>query len=216
MFMTRPGVDNLVQVDLELRPTDDGGWSWSGTLAAQGGFCPHGEIFTGESLDKAAKKLLGEVLPDADIDSGRPRTFTSLGVNLVCEGALAGPDEDKDGALPFTIGDPGDGVLARLPGDIHLYQKDRTSAFQILPMAQEITVRISLMDMAAVRIPQAVAVENAAGRFAVSARVVDGRLIYRRAVSLTGAGSWPELRAVLLEARDDAHRRLVLKSGGDS
>jgi len=216
VFMTRPGEENLVRADLELKPTEDGGWSWSGTLTAQGDFCPHGDIFTGESLDKAAGKLLGDVLPDADVDSSRPRTFTSLGVALVCDGSLAGPDESDDGAIRLTIGDPGDGVLNRLPHDIHLYESERSSPALLPAMGQEISVRIPLDGYSVAHLPSAVVVDNAAGRCTVSAKVSGGWLVYRRSVKLTGEGSWPDLRAVLLEAQEGRSRDIVLKTGGQS
>ena len=118
--------------------------------------------------------------------------------------------------MVLTVGDPGDGVLARLPGDIHLYQSERQSAFQVPAMRQDITVQMPLGDYTVVRLPRTVTVDNAAGRFAVSVRVVDERLIYKRSVEITGAGSWEELRAVLLEAADGRHRDIVLRPGGES
>jgi len=215
-FMTSSGVDNLVSADLKLTPTVDEGWSWSGTLTAQGDFSPHGAIFAGKTLNEAAKDMLGEMLPDADLDACTPRTFVPLGVSVACKGTLAGPEEQKNGTVRLTVGDPGDGVLGHRPHDIHLYESERSSAIMLPAMAQDITVRLPLDGFTVVRLPATVIVNNAAGHCTVSAKVADGWLVYRRSVSLTGAGTWPELRAVLLEAGEGRNRDIVLKAGGDS
>lgn len=216
VFRTSSGVDNLVSADLKLTPTVDEGWSWSGTMTAQGDFSPHGAIYMGQSLSEAAEDILGDVLPDADLDACTPRTFTPMGVSVACEGALAGPEADDSGTVRLTVGDPGDGVLGHLPRDIHLYENERTSAIMLPAMAQDITVRLPLDGFTVVHLPENVIVDNAAGHCTVSAKVAGGWLVYRRSVSLTGKGPWPELRAVLLEAQEGRNRDIVLKAGDES
>ncbi len=216
VFTIQTEVPNLVAADLTLTPTVDEGWSWSGILTSRGVFSYHGAVITGRALDKAATAALGDVLPDADLDGCNPREFSPLAVTVTCQGTLAGPDENDDGDFVLTVGDPGDGVLKRLPGDIHPYQSERTSRALITPMGQKIHLQVPLDGFTAKRLPRTMEVDNGAGRFAVSAQVEDGRLYYKRTLRLTGKGSWPELRALLLEAGDKAHRDIVLHPGGES
>ncbi len=216
VFLTRSEEENRVVANLKVIPTADEGWSWSGILSCQGLFSYHGDVITGKALDKAATAALGDLLPDLDLDSCNPREFAPLQVTVTCDGTLAGPDENQAGEVVLTVGDPGDGVLGRLPRDIHTYQSDRTSAALIRPMQEKIYLQMPLDGFTPVRLPRTLEVDNAAGRFAVSAKVTGGRLYYKRSLRLTGQGSWPELRALLLEAGDVHHRGIVLTSGGGS
>ncbi len=215
VFIPKTDADNLLAVDLTLVPSEDEGWSWSGTLSAQGIFSFQNAVFTGKALAKAATSTLGDLLPEIDIDTCNPRKFAPLFVTVACSGELAEPDENDAGDLVLTVGDPGDGVLKRLPGDIHLYQSTRTAKALITPMVQNIRVQMPLDGFEVLTLPAITNVANDAGRFMASGVVKDGNLFYKRSLMLSGQGTWPELRALLLEASDNVHRDIVRHPGGE-
>ncbi len=215
VFVAEPDVPNLLAIDLKVAPTDDEGWTWSGTLITRGIFSFQGAVLTDQPLDKAALAALGKVLPDTELDTCNPREFSPLGVAVVCDGYLAEPDAGDNGDITLKVDDPGDGVGARLPHDIHLYQSTRGSATLINPMQQDIRVQMPLAGFQVRRLPASADLTNAAGHLATSGVVKDGRLYYRRSLMLTGQGTWPELRALLVEASDRAHRDIVLHPGGE-
>ncbi len=216
VFIQGSATPNRLQADLQLALTDGEGWTWSGTLTAQGVFSFHEAVFTGQELSKATAQAMGEILPDLEIESCNPRTFAALTMQVAARGDLAQPDDDPNGELTLTIGDPGDGLLKHLPPDIRTYQSQRTSATFLNPMRQDLNVQIPLHGFVARYLPAGINLTNDAGRFTVWCVVKNNHLYYKRSLMLTGQGTWQELRALLIEAATDTHRDIVLHAGGES
>jgi len=156
------------------------------------------------------------------IEPGEEAGWTGSGI-LVTTGTLSCSDDS--GRTRFELGDPAGGLLASLPGDVHLYVEHRDSPV-MLPDAvvQTLTLRVDVGDREVVRVPEEVTVENDIGRFRLTVEHEGSEITITREVAVSpgsgddagngalmiGSAEWPLLRALLLEEADPRNRTVLL------
>jgi len=205
-------------LSLSLTPGDAEAWSGSGVLKIRTG---HADA---EALDSQVHRAVHSVLPDAEV-SAIVRDSGVLHFNI----DLAQWPTNADDQPTLTVGPLDGGLLDRLPADVHLYEETRQSPVR-LPWHLIETVELRLqVDDREVRTPEPFSMQGATGSFSVDVEKRHGWLRVTRRLDLhTGVGSqqvelddpqrhlhpaesWPELRRLLLEAREPEHGTIVLE-----
>lgn len=217
----RPADGRSGALELRLRLKHDGEkdrWIGTGTLASSGVLSAFDEMqgFDSQARDHLAAVLKG-VFGSGTVTEYNPAVFERLSVQsgFECETALA--DEDDFGRIPVTLGDPAGGLLDRLPSDVHLNAQERGASL-LFPglLAQEVRVTLETGDLEVVRLPDEVAIENAAGVFRLSVTRDEGEVAVTRKLALHRAAfsaqEWPEVRALLLAERHERNRTLLFTS----
>jgi hypothetical protein len=181
-------------------------------------------------LERYVERLLGSIVPGAEVASCNLERLEDLTVVAGFAFTLADPEPDERDRIEIVIGNPHGGVLEAMPGNVHLYMATRDSPVLLPgPMSQRVNLRLKPGSREVVRLPGAVEIENAAGRFTnaveeaddgwvtLTRELVVGRETEERrtrtdqAIEPLDAGLWPELRALLLEESDPANRTIFLK-----
>jgi hypothetical protein len=184
----------------------------------------------GNELERYLGGLLGSLLDGAEIVDCNVATLTRPVVVAGFSFSLAEPEPDEQGRIEVAVGSPEGGVLAAMPANTHLYSAARRSPVLLPgPMTQSVRLRLKASDREVVHVPSPLGIENAAGRFAVSAEVGDdgwvtvSREIEVRARSAGGgdapgaadgpfeARPWPALRALLHEEADRRGGTVLLR-----
>ena len=192
-------------------------WTGSGYYLGSGGLCPFDKM---QGVDDETRGTLANVLTGAlkgaELTTWNPSVLDRFSVGSALHFTLPASKRDAEGRLPLTVLEPADGVMAALPGDVHLYDGTRKAPVRIGgPMQQEVTVKLSLPGLEQVRIPQPVAIDNAAGHFEVAVDTTGGQVTVTRTLSLASATftpqQWPLLRTLLLAETDARHGVLLFK-----
>jgi hypothetical protein len=210
-----------LELVLTLAPDEGGGWKGSGYLSADGRFCPHGEMvgLHGEALSQIGR-IAASVLAGAAVESFNPEVFETDRVTVGFDVKTEASEPDAHGRTSITVGDPAGGLVAQLPSDVHLYHETRTSPV-LLPgeMAQRIRIRLKTADRKIVHLPESHVLENAVGRYTLSAEEKDGWVMIDREITLDlttiPPQAWPDLRALLLEEMDAAGRTILIGKAKD-
>ena len=210
-----PG-DSQLLIDLTLTRAEDG-WQTGGHVTTTGEFCLHGRTVGAlDAFRSAVEHTIGDVLPGTSLDFADPEVFNQAEVTADVGLTVAALEKDDRDELRLVMGDPGDGVLSRLPG-VQRFQADRTSpvaAGSIL--GQKIVLRIPTDGLEVVHLPQAYSVANEAGRFDLQVDRKGGWLTISRKLQLKSAwfsgDLWPQLRTLLNEENDPTHRTLIFKA----
>jgi hypothetical protein len=211
---------------LSIEPGEETGWTGSGILVTTGTLSCYGDVVgLGGEAGSHLSHVVSAALAGASVEDH------SLAV-LEDECVIAGfsfdiddPEPDDSGRTRFELGDPAGGLLASLPGDVHLYVEHRDSPV-MLPDAvvQTLTLRIDVGDREVVRVPEEVTVENDIGRFRLTVVHEGSEITITREVAVSpssgddtdngalmiGSAEWPLLRALLLEEADPRNRTVLL------
>jgi hypothetical protein len=236
-----PGPDaGSMVVILTLEPGEDGAWTGTGYLRASGGLAPYDEMI---GLGCEAKDHLATVAGAIEGAEVGEHSVTALEPDLVIAGfSLSWTEDEPDdhGRVRLTFGDPGSGVIARLPGDVHLYDERRDSPITLAhPMTQRLELRLKLGDQELADeasgdhestdetpgnpetgdrkltyAPAESMQETAVGRHRVSIERKGKWLHLVREIEIASTvispDEWPELRALLLEEASQRNRTILL------
>jgi hypothetical protein len=205
------------RLTMTLEPGEDGGWKGTGYVDADGIFCPFADMAGLEDEAKAAiGQIAGSVLPGAEVTGYNPEVFEKTHVTAGFAFTIAEAEPDGLGRRSIVIGDPHGGVADAIPADVRLYHERRTSPV-VLPgaMSQTVKIRFKAPKKSILQLPEARALENAAGSFRVRMEMKDGWVTVDRTLKISGGTvgpeSWPLLRALLLEAEDRAGRTVLME-----
>jgi hypothetical protein len=202
---------------LTVVPGDEGAWKGTGFMSADGIFCSYDEMtgLEGEALSYL-KRLVGSVLPGAEVKGFNPEAFGSYHVTVGFEFVLEAPATDEHGRRHIAAGVPSTGIATAIPSDVHLYDETRSSPV-LLPgkMNQNIVLRIETGDREIVHLPESRGIANSAGSYKLTVEKRDGCVTVGRELSLDRTQidpmEWPALRALLLEESDAANRTILMK-----
>jgi len=205
------------ELDLELSPTDDGGWRGTGSLLATGLLSSHDRL-AGLEADARVHlaAVVASVLAGAEIVAANPATLRPDAVVYGFEFTVPDGEPDERGRRLLSLGEPRDGLVSLLPADVHLHDEVRaTPVLSPGALTQSVRLTLDLGDREPVRLPEPRVLANAAGRFGLTVERDGRRVRLERAVAIAGgrvdAGGWRELRGVLLEARDPANTTIVTR-----
>ncbi len=202
---------------LSIEPGENGAWKGAGTLDTDGLFCPYGDMagLDGESLAFLGR-IAGSVLPGSKVMAFNPDVFESGHVTVGFDFEIPAPDADALDRIGFTLGDPAGGIAERLPSDVHLYHEHR-GAPVVLPgkMTQHVKLRIKTGKQEIIHAPETYEINNTIGHFSVRSDISGGWMSIDRELSVfvpvVDAGSWPHLRALLLEDADTGGKTILFK-----
>jgi len=175
--------------------------------------------WNGEALSQIGR-IAASVLAGAAVESFNPEVFETDRVTVGFDVKTEASEPDAHGRTSITVGDPAGGLVAQLPSDVHLYHETRTSPV-LLPgeMAQRIRIRLKTADRKIVHLPESHVLENAVGRYTLSAEEKDGWVMIDREITLDlttiPPQAWPDLRALLLEEMDAAGRTILIGKAKD-
>nr|MEE4266506.1 DUF3857 domain-containing protein [Candidatus Krumholzibacteria bacterium] len=209
--------DKSLTFSVTLSRNDEGAWNGSGQFQGTSLFSNYSGFVTDEDVRAGhTATLVGAVLPGAEPSQV---TLTSL-----LQERVAGhfqvkdysPEADALKRSRLQLGDPGDGVLGRLPGDVHLYEAARqTPVLGVGDWAQTMILRCEVAEEDILHRPRPVTIENAAGWFQLEVDYRDGALTVSRKIKLAPGNiaprNWPALRALLLAESDPAHGLIIFK-----
>jgi len=169
-----------------------------------------------EAARETLEKIVGGVIDGAEVGGYNTTTFDLFTSASGFEVSAELDGEDAYGRTPLVIGDPGMGLFTMLPGDVHLYQKNRgTPVFLQNPAEQSVEVQIDLTAHTVYNLPQPVVIENEAGRFELRVQQEGTQVLVKRTLSLDKRiyqpEEWPALRELLLAEKDEANRTILLK-----
>jgi hypothetical protein len=188
----------------------------TGYFSADNALSPHGRMVgVGDEAKKYLAKVVSGCLKEARITSFNPSRFDTRAVSVGFEMELKKPEGGDSGRVTLVIGEPAGLILDRLPGDVRLFHKERTSPVS-LPgqMSQKVTFRLSLDGLKVHYRPADRTVDNAAGRSVVTVGVHDSTLVITRELRLSKAiyepAEWPLLRALLLAEKHDRNQTLIM------
>ena len=212
-----PEATSRFDLVLALEPDENGEWTGTGFLSADGCLSVHAEMvgLHGEAL-ALLNGIAGSVVSGATVENFNPEVFTRDEVVVGFDVSVKIPAPDDRGRTLVVIGDPARGVMTRLPHDVHTYHEHRTSPV-MLPcgMTQWITLRLRTGGREIVHLPEAREIQNGAGEHVVRTGNKDGWVTIERGLTLRRATivpeEWPSLRALLLEEADPANRTVFLK-----
>ncbi len=212
---------------VSLMRDEDGNWTGTGLLRATGALSVYDDVvgLDGEPGDYLSG-VAAAVAAGASLDEHGLSLLTDEAVTAGFSFSFEAPEPDDRDRTRFAPGDPPGGLVSGLPADVHRYVGERDSPV-VLPsaMRQSVAVTVKADDVEAVRVPEEVALENAAGSFRLSVdEGDDGSFTVTRELSLGGSGGrsgagpvtvtpgdWPALRALLLEEADPRNRTILLK-----
>lgn len=198
-------------IDISLQPGPDE-WTGSGTLLVSGPFRDEARWQASDkSVAATVESMISGMLADLTIlDVQSAAGSDHLAVRFTV--GIPAPEEAEDGTCRVVVGAPGAGILARLPHHIQAGVADRESPLMLdVGGVQEVTLRFKLGDASVAWSPPASSMRNSAGTFAVTVNEDRGWLTYGRTLQVFGAtGTWPDLRALLLEEMDPANGAIVL------
>ncbi len=211
------GADSQFELVLTLEPGEDGSWSGTGFLSANGLFCPYDEMvgLQGEALALVGR-IAGSVLQGASVTGFNPEVFERNRVTVGFDFDLDMQEPDDQHRTPVTIGDPSGGITAQFPSDVHLYHEQRGSPVLLSGMmTQRVRLRVKTGDREIIYVPEEREVENEVGRYAIRVEEEDGWVTIDRELMLAATAvrpdAWPSLRALLLEDADSAGRTILMK-----
>ena len=211
------GAASSYNISLTFEPDGNGGWKGTGYIDADGVFCPYADMAgLGGEMKAAISGIASSVFTGAEVTGYNPEVFEKTHVAAGFGFTLKESKPDDHDRKSLTIGNPHGGVAEVLPADIHLYHAQRTSPV-MLPgaMSQTVRIRIKACKKSLLHLPEARTIQNEAGKFAISVEMQDGWVTIERKLTIIGGKvvpeSWPHLRALLLEAEDQAGRMVLIK-----
>ncbi len=206
-----------LELILTLAPGADSTWTGSGYVRATGALAPYAEMvgFASEAHDHlaaVAAALKGATITEHNVAELEPDRVIA-GFTLEWK-----PEQpDAQGRTHVELGDPAGGLMAHLPGDVHLYNTSRESSILLeQPLRQRIELRLRLGERQTVYVPAATEQVTPAGEQSVTV-TRQGEWLYivretRIEATEIPALQWPDLRELLL-AETSPRSRTVLLAG---
>ncbi len=214
---------SLIDVRLVLSFDEEkGDFTGTGYFYADNCFNPYDRM---EGLAQETETYLGSVVSSlikgAKVTGFNPSNFDRFRVIVGFQLELKSPAPDDLGRLRLVIGEPSSGILGRLPDDLRLFHRSRSSSLH-LPclMHQKVELRLGLKGMDLIYHPTNQEFENNAGSISVTTDQRDNRIIITRELKLTKTiyppEEWGALRALLLAETHERSQTLLLKPTGSS
>lgn len=212
-----PQPNKAFTVGVNLSANDEGGFIGEGFFRGQAQFSQFSSLMSQRDLTQGVlSSMTGALLEGSTIQNATPVLFREdlVEVNFGLE--LPVIEADASGRQTLLVGQPGGGVLDKLPQNVQLYEQHRQSpVLGLNGWKQEIAVRVELKDVEILHLPAAFKLENSVGSFSLDVHENDGWVTLTRTLSLTHddlmPSDWPALRALLLEEADQNHGRIVWK-----
>lgn len=192
-------------------------WVGDGYYSSTGGICPFDKMAgTGDEALDVLGDVASGLLPDCEVSAYNPVTFDRFNVAAGFKVKAAAADRDDMGRLPVVVDEPGYGLFAILPEDVHLYESSRGTPVHLAgALAQTASVGFDLGGLEPVYLPESTVLENSAGRFELKVERSGDRVTLTRILQLNearfDAAQWPDLRALLLAEKAERNRTLLLK-----
>ncbi len=213
------GESSKYELCLEVNvDTEEANINGKGFYSVSGGFCSYEDMEgTGNQAENHLESVVSGVLTGAGIDSYNPVVFDRFNVTMGLDYSAGLSEEDDYGRYIIEIGNPADGIIDRLPGDVHLNEDSRNSPVNLPGMSNQI-VRVILNKCEkydVYRIPETFILENSAGKFSVNVEEKCNKIIITREISLAEtsftADGWTDLRSLLLAETNERHRTVMIK-----
>ncbi len=211
------GTLSRMDVCLELKAAQDGaGYEGSGYLYADNGLCPFERMEgVGSRITDCLTEITSGFLPDAEVESCNPITFNRFQVELSFRFTMPLPKADRFERTVIELGAPGRSFEDLLPEGSDLTRQTRTSAVR-LPgrLVESLKIVFPFDSMKVVYFPASVETQSEAGVFSLTVEPREGKMCLKRELRLDQstipAGQWGELRKLLLSARAEAGRKIIL------
>jgi hypothetical protein len=210
---------NMYVVSLELgydKETDK--FIGNGVIETLSPYLPYGDIL---GVNMAFKDYLADLISGifdgAEITSYNPEILDQNYVSLRFEYSLPKPKAGDAGHLMLRFGDPPDGILGSLPGDVELHNAIRTSDIYLDgDINQIVKIKLDLDELEVLYHPENKMIRNNIGEFSIDSQQDDNYLVISRRVVVEkgphlDAEDWPELRQLLLAETHDRNQTIYLK-----
>jgi hypothetical protein len=209
--------EKSLTVAVDLAPGEDGKLEGTGHFHGTSLFSGYsGLVAASDVTSGPVKTLVGSVVPGAAPSSAALTIL--LQEEVAGHFALAAFEPATDGLDRKTlqIGQPSGGILARLPGDVHLYDAVRQSpVLGVGGWKQEVTVRLEIGEDEIMHRPEPIKLETQAGWFRLDVQQDDETLTITRTLQLAPGNLdpalWPEMRTLLVAETDPAHGLVIFK-----
>lgn len=171
---------------------------------------------SGDRTEKYLQSAVAGVLPKVELTSYNPVDFDPISVAMNMELKSAMPEKDTFGRMVLNLNEAAHGISDQMPGNLHLYQADRTSPVILWgKMEENLRVTMDLGKLETVEVPETTTFENSAGKFTLTVSVDDGKLTLARRLKLNksryDSADWKDLRSLLLTAAEEKNCKLYLK-----
>ncbi|HSG28207.1 MAG TPA: DUF3857 domain-containing protein [Candidatus Krumholzibacterium sp.] len=203
------GLDLVLDEQLDL-----GG---SGYINAGGASAPLLEVAAGdEGVTGFMSDLASSMIDSLEAVSVKPEKIDLLTVSVRFDVESGPLERDGRGMIRISINGPSGGILESLPDDLHLYEARRDApVFLSAESSQSVKFSLDHGGRTVVYLPQDFELTNEAGTFRLVSSIEGDRLVVERSLELSSRTyspeMWPQLRALLLEEKDEAHRAIILK-----
>ncbi len=165
-------------------------------------------------------KMISSTLADAKIINYNPIDYYHSNVQFSLNYEIEKPEQDDNGRISFTIGNPTGGIFDQLPGNIRL--TDQTSEVNILlknPVTETVSINLKLDDIDLVYKPESKSFTNDCGSFELTVAEDNNRLTIKRKISLAKdrytPEDWDDLRQLLLAHGNKKYNTVIFKTGSD-
>jgi hypothetical protein len=192
----------------------DSSWAGEAFVEADGAFSPYGLVVgLGDQTKQWCEAVTASLLDSATVGGYNLAVLQPSRVVTGMHVTVRRGKPDDLGRRKFILGSPEGGVLALLPGDVHLSDPTRPAPV-VFPAAlvQEVRMRLRLPAERAVRLPEPVRLQNGAGELTVTVDREGDKVTVLRTLRLDRAryeaAAWPDLRALLLA--DGSERNAVV------
>ncbi len=195
---------------------EHGRWGGNGFVNSTGGYCLFDEM-EGVSNDAEAviEDIVGGIFDDVQIHGYNPVSFDRFGVSAGFDFCAASKVDGFERRV-LSICEPGNGPVATLPGDIHLYTENREAPVALAGNAfQKVQITIELDGLEVVHLPEAVMVENEAGKFELTVVQSDDKVVITRTLNIVkpdyAPEEWAAFKSLLLTETAKKNRTLMFK-----
>lgn len=208
-------VGSVFRCSVMLEQDDDGAWTGDGRVSGTGALSFHRSIVgVGNETERFCDGLASDVVGDAEVTASNVAVLESgravVGFTLAWDPG----DQDEQERNVLTFGSPAAGLESRLPSDVHLYERERTSpVLLVAPIEETLSLRIRLPEDDVALAPAVVDIENGVGRFTQTVERDGDWLVVTRDLRISQVVIhpewWPDLRELLL-AGESAQSSTIL------
>ncbi|HEQ98737.1 MAG TPA: DUF3857 domain-containing protein [candidate division Zixibacteria bacterium] len=210
-----------LRIDLALNDSKDT-LKGQAYLETSGIFSPYDQMAgTKEETENYLSTLISEIIPEAQLKSHNLLHFEAGKCDAAFGFALQLPEKDEFGEIKLVLNNPPGGIMSKMPGHVHLYEKSRGSQIYLPgPMLQEIGINLDTTGIEIIYWPEDSQIKNTIGSFAVKSETYSNRLKTVRTTDIAEvqimAEQWPVLRDLLLSETDQKNRMFIFKIKDDS
>jgi len=212
--------DLYIRIDLDLDAEKDT-LSGRGFIVGNNAVNPFDRM---SGLDNQAKSFLNMIISGiiegAEITNYNLSRFDLFNVTAGFDFELPKIEPDDNDRLPLVIDDPRFGIGSLLPGNVELFDLNRTSPVHLKCLLdQKIELHLNLKGCEPDYLPESKELANVAGLLQLNTNKEEDKIIYSRRLKLSGtyydSSLWPDFRELMLANNHERNRTFYFKKSAD-